>query len=340
MTQEEKAKAYDEAFGLIKRLYHNFKGDAKFIVDKAFPQLNENEDENIRKELIKHLQEGAEGYEPAGGSEDYKRWLSWLEKQGEQKPVETINNKERSKELSLSLQIQAYLNTASDELYAKGKPLYSEKRIEDIHKCMKMWTKLHNTYFYSDLEQKPVELTNGEFLEKCKDLSDLEQYILSLVPIRSIDAIKIDAKNIRHLVEKEQKPTDLRTWKHIVDAVLTDWNGIGNYLDNLQTERLAKKLQERFGTIEQKPVEWSEEDEKFYESFMHKLEVCDLLSNVENVWACNKLKSIRPQKQWKPTMEQMEALQVVLEHGVAAPDREASLAEKHLQEFYEQLKAL
>ena len=56
------------------------------------------------------------------------------------------------KELSLSLQIQAYLNTASDELYAKGKPLCSEKRIEDIHKCMLMWQKLHNAYFY----QKPA----------------------------------------------------------------------------------------------------------------------------------------------------------------------------------------
>lgn len=74
----------------------------------------------------------------------------------EQKPVEEVNDADRDKELSLSLQIQAYLNTASDELYAKGKPLYSEKRIEDIHECMKMWTKLHNAYFYSN-SQKLVE---------------------------------------------------------------------------------------------------------------------------------------------------------------------------------------
>ena len=59
-------------------------------------------------------------------------------------------SEDRSKELSLSLQIQAYLNTASDELYAKGKPLYSEKRLEDIHKCMLMWQKLHNAYFYQN----------------------------------------------------------------------------------------------------------------------------------------------------------------------------------------------
>ena len=63
----------------------------------------------------------------------------------EQKPAWSEDS---SKELSFSLQIQAYLNTASDELYAKGKPLYSERRLEDIHKCMLMWQKLHNAYFY------------------------------------------------------------------------------------------------------------------------------------------------------------------------------------------------
>lgn len=54
------------------------------------------------------------------------------------------------KELALSLQIQAYLNTASDELYAQGKPLYSKSHLEGIHECMKMWVKLHNYYFYKN----------------------------------------------------------------------------------------------------------------------------------------------------------------------------------------------
>ena len=48
--------------------------------------------------------------------------------------------------------------------------------------------------------------------------------------------------------------SDLRTWKYIVDAVLTEENGIGNYLDRPDTEEIAKKLQEIFGNVEQKPV--------------------------------------------------------------------------------------
>lgn len=39
----------------------------------------------------------------------------------------------------------------------------------------------------------------------------------------------------------------------------------------------------------------SEEDEKMMNSFLHKMEVCDLLSNKESVWITNKLKSLKPQ---------------------------------------------
>ena len=54
--------------------------------------------------------------------------------------------------------------------------------------------------------------------------------------------------------------SDLRTWKYIVDAVWTEKEGIGQYLDSPFTEEVAKKLQKRFGNIEQPKQEWSEED--------------------------------------------------------------------------------
>ena len=54
---------------------------------------------------------------------------------------------QRDKELSLSLQIQSFLTTASDELYAKGRPLYTKEKYEEIHQCMLMWKKLHAHYF-------------------------------------------------------------------------------------------------------------------------------------------------------------------------------------------------
>lgn len=47
---------------------------------------------------------------------------------------------------------------------------------------------------------------------------------------------------------------------------------------------------------------WSEEDEEMLNSFLHKLEVCDLLSIKEGIWIKNKLKSLKnrvhPQNTW------------------------------------------
>ena len=68
----------------------------------------------------------------------------------EVKEVDSPCDENWDKELALSLQIQAYLNTASDELYGKGKPLYSKSHLEGIHECMKMWAKLHDYYFYKN----------------------------------------------------------------------------------------------------------------------------------------------------------------------------------------------
>lgn len=65
------------------------------------------------------------------------------------------DNKE---EKALSLQIQAYLTTASDELYAPGKRLYTKEHHEGIHECMKMWQKLHQYYFSTKQEQPEVDL--------------------------------------------------------------------------------------------------------------------------------------------------------------------------------------
>ena len=75
--------------------------------------------------------------------------------------------------------------------------------------------------------------------------------------------------------------SDLRTWKYIVATVLTEKDGIGQYLDEPFTEEVAKKLQKRFGNIEQKPVdvetsptleEHYELDRRVMDAFRHSLE--------------------------------------------------------------------
>ena len=78
MTQEEKAKAYDEALERAKQLQHN-----NAFVTTVFPELKESEDERMRKEIIEYLNSQI----PIAEENEllcFKQWISWLEKQKEQ----------------------------------------------------------------------------------------------------------------------------------------------------------------------------------------------------------------------------------------------------------------
>lgn len=72
---------------------------------------------------------------------------------------------------------------------------------------------------------------------------------------------------------------------------MTEKEGIGQYLDSPFTEELAKKLQERFGNIEQIPTGWSEEDEERYLSCLKRLGTGDIRQpeTINTVW----LKSLK-----------------------------------------------
>ena len=79
-TIEEKAKAYDEALSRAESLYDNESSSADTLIacEAIFPELTESEDEKVRKE-IKQLIQGMHDADPRK-----ERWLTWLEKQGEQ----------------------------------------------------------------------------------------------------------------------------------------------------------------------------------------------------------------------------------------------------------------
>jgi len=97
------------------------------------------------------------------------------------------------------------------------------------------------------------------------------------------------------------------------------------------------------GKKAQQPAEWSEEDETYLQDALLCIEQAEKVAKDKGdmgaCWSARRwLKSLRPH--WKPSDEQMEALQVFLEHGCAAPDREALLAEKHLESLYNDLQKL
>ena len=105
------------------------------------------ESEKIRMELINHLQDGADGYEPSGGCEDYARWLAWLQRQGEKRPRWT--GKDSSMQFMLMRDIEQvsflseeakterimWVNSLDDRFAPNSKP---EDDCENVKRCIRM----------------------------------------------------------------------------------------------------------------------------------------------------------------------------------------------------------
>ena len=83
-TLEKRAKAYDEALDTAKKFYETVNGDEKELVEKIFPELKENtenDDEKIRKALIEHFACSHSSMYPYKGFTK-EQIIAWLEKQG------------------------------------------------------------------------------------------------------------------------------------------------------------------------------------------------------------------------------------------------------------------
>lgn len=83
MTQEEKAKAYDEA---LKKLHEIITMDNHPVLPKEigeflFPELTESEDVRIKKDIIQFFRDASNGKTRVINSNTFAEWADYLEKQ-------------------------------------------------------------------------------------------------------------------------------------------------------------------------------------------------------------------------------------------------------------------
>lgn len=86
---------------------------------------------------------------------------------------------------------------------------------------------------------------------------------------------------------------------------------------------------------EQKHVEWTEQDKQFLlvcKNALAKYQVSDKWdANIISRWLENKLKSLRPQRQWKPSEEMLEALYRAIPENTMAISEDEMLLDKLYQ---------
>ena len=198
-----------------------------------------------------------------------------------------------------------------------------------------LFQKMYEAGYEWDSEKKELKKIEQEstWNEKIKGLNELETYILSLVPDRSLDAIKVDTKNIRYIINKEQNPEPNKEWsKEDSERLLRIhqfiWaNRKGDTDEIYQQEQDADWLM----TLTPRPKqEWNKEDETGWTNTMIMIkEVASHHYTKDSIkvvidWLESVKKRLQEQNnydkgyndgysdakynQWKPKKEELEAL--------------------------------
>lgn len=92
MTNEEKAKAYDEALKRAKEINNEQRAQPFNLMTKLFPELAESEDERIRKEMIEILKKETHEFPSSVIANKSNSWIAWLEKQ---KMIDILDEEEK-----------------------------------------------------------------------------------------------------------------------------------------------------------------------------------------------------------------------------------------------------
>ena len=222
MTQEEKAKAYDIALDKIRRLLGTGSNCSREDLEHVFPELMESEDERIRKEIIAHIK----WCEDSGycAKEEMTRWITWLEKQGEQE-----SRRITSAETKEALYDKPDNHTYSfEDMYEASKQCYDSKYNKDeyCHEQSFKWGFQEGAEWREEKAKQEWSEEDNEHLERIlKELGNQRQR-----PLNSpyLDKIESDYNWLKSLRPQSQwKPSEEQMAAledaiyHVDDAVAT-----------------------------------------------------------------------------------------------------------------------
>jgi hypothetical protein len=334
LSIEEKAKRYDEALEKSKILYEQ--GTITESLCYVFPELKKNEDEKIRNELLLDI--------PKVFPHDKAfKYITWLEKQGEQKhetPIPRFNigdwviahNKDAYQVIGFNTydyRLQHYLG---------GKMNYPFKYESDL----KPWT-------IQDAKDGDVLVTENKNIFIFKSISNFTVYDYcglyfgkfteSSASVNGSTAVQLPTDYVP--ATKEQRDTLIKAMKEAGyewDAEKKELKKIEFSPDDYIEESHQQQADDLIDMVTEKLAEWSEEDEE-----MHRKCICAMRASacgfpeeekfVEQV--DNWFKSLKDRYTWKPSEKQMEALKNAI-HIKPYENPSDSL----LWGLYEQLKKL
>ena len=382
LSIKEKARRYDEAFRIAQELYNdpNSSNVGKGYVCTVFPELKESEDERIRKEMIKGISKTRPNSPFLNTNITREAAIAWLEKQGEQKPA-TDNAEQKFKVgdwivgannvfkiISLNDKLNCYIAvTPSNEevkipyQFDNGQGhmcsyhlwTIQDAKDGDILTCESGWTCIFkalndnnisfSSYCFMDkngwfcetgseshtLEKAFIKAYNGDIYPATKEQCDLlfqkmreagyewdtEKKELKKIEQKPVEWSEEDERHLNSIIKRTIAYGDSSVYGLIKDDI--DW---------------LKSIKERI----QPKVEWSEEDKNRFNNLIFLVECSNENEPTKKGFInfINRLKFIRPQRQWKPSDEQVKQL------GWIAKQNKDNMIGKELVTLYNDLKKL
>ena len=333
-------KKYKEAIEKVRSLHDNADEVSKLIdlkeeLEAIFPELKESEDEKIRKELIQSFSDkDEEDYE---GLHPRAQIVAWLEKPGEHarflEAIQVGDKVTRNEDGVLVNLSQLKRVAKKDKKQGEQKPadkVEPKFKVGDIirHKELRFICKItavdteyrvsgyNGTYLPFD-SQDAYELVdqNPAWSEEDENINECIQWTLIDKQVKEKEPNKYN-REINWLKDLKERvlPQPMQEW------TAEDEEELKTALDTLVKagQHSSAKWLKNVCLVPQtmqKPTEWSKEDKvmlgeiiDFFENGTVKLQH-DL--SLYASW----LKSLRPQNTWKPSGEQMKALNTCIMQG-------------------------
>ena len=334
LSIEEKAKRYDEAVEKLRSLHDNYDTvstliDIKEELDHIFPELKESEDEKIRKEILNFVRGLLECHDKPNAERDerYESWIAWLERQDEQKSIKAHNVCDFCEER------YGCVSHCSVKLTEKQNP------------ADKVEPKFHEGEWITngDYTWHIVSVTYLDYILRSQDGNTVDDTI-SYVDEHFHSFTIQDAKYGDVLVTKNK---NIFIFKSISGCTIYDYcglyfgkfesssaavNGIAaeqlpiDYVPATKEQRefLFQKMKEagyewddeqkQLKKIKQKPA-WSEDDKYNHNIILYLLNN-ECVGGVDKRIAIEWFKSLKDRYTWKPSEEQMKALEIAIRCGI------------------------
>ena len=305
MNYKEK---YNEALERAKKLHGTVAAGRDFLAE-IFPELRESDDERIRKGIIRFL--NSEQAEGIFTYEARQSWLAWLEKMSEEN-IKKIRSEE-------------YTKGYTDAIKANKKWQKEQKPAECLKAERDGWYMCIKDYYRGGKKQCSigdlVQAKGGMYMMAEEDISEWFRKAY-YEEVRNAFEPNTDTS----IPEKpaEWSEEDAKPFNDVLSGLKYAYEDLTNH-KSFDSARDIKEafdwMQARLKSLRPQPQpEWSEEDAKMRDRLIKRLQYLSwntrtdtTMPNITYFDEIEWLKSLRPQPQWKPSEEQMKALEHVLE---------------------------